>query len=110
MVEPVPYLGSNPDLANAAINGASVFGEAIIAPGGTFPPGYWENEFTIGFSNGTAPTHINFLFTDGSATLQSAVLAPEPGTIAELGVGLGFMLLIAYRRRLQPAITCRHRA
>jgi hypothetical protein len=98
-VSPVPYLGSNPDLAKAAINGAFVTGEAIIAPGGTFSPGYWENEFTIGFSNGTAPTQINVLFTEGSASFRSAVLAPEPATAAEFGIGLGFMLLTAYRRR-----------
>jgi hypothetical protein len=97
-VSPVPYLGSNPDLANAAVNAALVTGEATIAPGGTFSPGYWENEFTIEFSGGTAPTHINILFTKGSATLTSAELAPEPATAAELGIGLGVMLLIAYRR------------
>ena len=99
MVFPVPYLGTNPDLANAAVNGAFVFGEAIIAPGGTLPPGYWENRFGIQFSGGTAPTHLQILFTEGSATLRSAVLVPEPDTTTELGIGLGFILLIGYRRR-----------
>jgi hypothetical protein len=109
IVSPIPYLGTNPDLANAAINGAFMAGEAIIAPGGTFSPGYWENEFVIQFSNGTAPTHINILFTQGSANLRSAVLAPEPATAAELGLSLGFMLMIAYRRLSSAAISCRHR-
>ncbi len=99
-VSPIPYLGTNPDLANAAANGTFVTGEAIIAPGGTLPPGYWENEFVIQFTGGTLPpNHIHILFTEGSATLQSAVLAPEPYTAAELGIGLGFILLIAYHRR-----------
>ena len=98
IVFPVPYLGTNPDLANAAVNGAFVFGEALIAPGGTLPPGYWENRFDIQFSGGTAPTHINILFTEGSANLRSAALVPEPDTTAEFGIGLGFILVIAYRR------------
>jgi hypothetical protein len=100
-VSPIPYLGSNPDLANAAVNGAFVAGEAIIAPGGTFTPGYWENEFVIQFSGGTAPTHIHIQFTEGSATLLSAVVVPEPVPAAEFGIGLGFVLVIAYRRRSQ---------
>ena len=98
LVSPIPYLGTNPDLANAASNGAFVAGEALTAPGGTLSPGYWENEFIIMFSGGTAPTHINILFTEGSANLRSAVLVPEPYTAAELGIGLGFILVIAYRR------------
>ena len=99
MVVPVPYLGTNPDLANAAVNGAFVFGEALIAPGGTLPPGDWENRFGIQFSGGTASTHINVLFTEGSATLRSAIVVPEPIPAAEFVIGLGCMLLIAYRRR-----------
>jgi hypothetical protein len=99
LVSPIPYLGTNPDLANAAINGAFVAGEALTAPGGTLSPGYWENEFMIMFSGGTLPpNHIHILFTEGSATLQSAVLVPEPDTTTEFGIGLGFILVIAYRR------------
>jgi len=99
MDSPVPYLGTDPDLAKAAVNGASVGETVYIAPGGTVSSGYWENIFSIRFYGGTAPTHVNILFTEGSASFRSAVLAPEPATAVELGVGLGFMLLIAYRRR-----------
>lgn len=88
----VPYLGSNPDLANAAhftlSQGDSC---SICPPDGTAQSGLWQNSFRFIFI-GPGIDHLQFVIQE-SQTFTSATLAPEPATSAEIAIGFLFLVL-----------------
>jgi len=94
----VPYLGANPDLANAAQMSGFIGDGAFRPPGVTLPPGDWENLLTFQLEGGTMPNHIQFLVSM-DATFQNGVIVPEPSTQGEVGIAIGIIFLIAYRGR-----------
>jgi hypothetical protein len=94
----VPYLGANPDLANAAQVSGFIGDGAFRPPDVTLPPGDWENLLTFQLQGGTLPNHVQFLISM-DATFQNGVVVPEPATQGEVGIAIGIILVIAYRKR-----------
>ena len=94
----VPYLGDNPDLANAAQMSGFV-GDGVFRPSDvTLPVGDWENTLNLGFDGGTMRNHIQVLVSI-DATFQNGVMVPEPATVSEVGIAFGIILMIAYRKQ-----------
>lgn len=96
LVLAVPYLGANPDLANAAQVSGFISDGIFRPPGVTLPAGNWENELFLQLQGATMRNHVQFLVSM-DATFQNGVMVPEPAT--EMEVGIGIILLIAYRKR-----------
>lgn len=92
----VPFLGDDPDLANAAVLHLGA-GDSACGPGCAFPPGDWINRFTLSFGS-SGPAHLRFV-VDAGATFHNATLAPEPSALIQTGIGGLAFMAIAYSRR-----------
>jgi hypothetical protein len=96
---PIPYLGTDPDLGSVPHVFSAEGGEVFRPPDMTLPPGAWENTLTLFFINSSGSDHVRIVIANANATFRNGVLAPEPATLAEFGIGFGFILGIAHRER-----------
>jgi hypothetical protein len=95
----IPYLGDNPDLANAA-QMSGFIGDGVFRPSDiTLPPGDWKNQLDLQFDGGTMRNHIQVLVSI-DATFQNGEMVPEPATESQVGIAFGIILVIAYRKRI----------
>ncbi len=104
-IQLIPYLGDNPDLANAAQMSGFIGDGVFRPPSITFPVGDWENLLDLGFDGGTMRNHIQVLVSV-DATFQNGEMVPEPATESQVGLAFGIILVMAYRKRklLQPEL------
>src|SRR6185369_398485 len=86
----VPYLGDNPDLANAAQMSGFIGDGVFRPPDVTLPAGDWENTLNLGFDGGTMRNHVQVLVSL-DATFQNGVMVPEPSTASEVGIAFGII-------------------